>query len=337
MTDAGIGHNEPPEGDPFELALEEKNQDLWKRWGALEMRRLKLPKEPATEEEAALITAWTAETRELGRDFEKRRVEIKAPNLKREQQIDAKFNGQRKTIASKADEIEQRNGPYLRAKREREEAERREQARIAREKQEALELAAAESRRLAQEAEQRRLTAEREAREAEQTRVRDAEAKRVREEEAEAARNAPQPEKPTAEVVPIKPGPTAAENEAAMRQAGVEEARAQRAADLADEAARKAGVAANRAEKKADQTGQLGKVSAGGANQRATMVWVGKVTNFGQVLQSLGPLGPFFNETVIQDAVARAARHPDRPAIPGVSYSEQLDVKTTATRSKTDG
>lgn len=323
MTDqtAGIGHNEAPEGDPFALQIEEKNTDLWRMLGALEMRRLKLPKEPKTEEEAALVTTWVADARELMRTFEDRRKEVKEPYLRRGQTIDKVFNPPKEAINAKALDVEKRNGPYLRAKREREEAERRAQAKIAREKQEAIEREAAEARRLEREAQERREREEREARDAEQRRVR----------EEEDARRAQ--ESDVAPLAPAEPAPSAEANQERMRQANLDEQAAIKRREALEAESRKAALAADRADKRADQTGQLGKVTTGGANQRADMVWVARVDSWSKVMQSVGPLAPYLNEQIIRGAIDRAAKHPSRPEIPGVSYAEELAVKTTTRRA----
>lgn len=278
MTDttAGEGHNNPPEGDPFALQLEEKNQDLWRQLGALETRRLKLPKIVEAEEQAALITEWTADARKLMREFEARRVEVKAPYLQRGQLIDDTFNAPKKTLGARAEDVEQRNGPYLKAKRDREEAERREQARIARERQEAAERAAAEARQRAADAAAAREKAEREAREAEARQAREEEEARQ-----QATLDAQQKATETQQPQPVEPrigyAQPRVDTEAARREALQAEQDAQAETERLETEARKAGVAAGRAEKKADQTDNLGKVSAGGANQKATMVWVGRM------------------------------------------------------------
>ncbi|HEY5409265.1 MAG TPA: hypothetical protein VIJ94_00935, partial [Caulobacteraceae bacterium] len=289
MSDeAGIGHNKGPEGDAFAIALEERNQDLWRRLGDLEKRRLRMPKEPATEEEAATVTTYTADAKALARDFETRRVEVKQPYLQRGQLIDDMFNGQKRNLLARAEEAERRNGPYLRAKREAEEARRPEEARIARVREEEAERRAEAARQTERDAATARETAEREARAAEQQRLRDEETAR-QQAVAEAQQKAGATQRPVGiDLEAAGAGATAAaDNEARMREAHQAEDKARRAREAAEEESRKAGVQAGRAERKADQVDNLGKVSAGGANQRASMVWVGKVDSFPKVLQSL--------------------------------------------------
>lgn len=336
MTDAPApqGHNNPPAGDNFVLQLEELNQDLWRQLGDWEMRRLRLPKDVKTEEQAAENTAHAAEGRRLMKAFEERRKEVKEPYLTRGQVIDDTFNGQKRKVAQKVDDIEARNGPYLRAKREREEAERLERAKIAREREAETERVAEEARQRERDAAAERERIEREAREAEARRVREEEQRRQ-----QAALDAQQTASETQRPVGIdleaagQTATMAADNEAAMRNAHQKELAATKEREAAEAAARKAGVAAGRAEKKAEQVDDLGKVSAGGANMKSTMVWVGRVDSWPKVLQSLGPLAPFLHEQVVRDAVSRAARHPTRPEVPGVTFTQELEVKTTATRS----
>lgn len=306
---AGVGDNRPPEGDPYALMLEEKNQDLWRKMGALERRRLKLPKQPDTQAEVDVVTDFCADAEMLSREFEARRKEVKDPYLRRGQLIDRTFGEPTKALHLQSLDIAKRNGPFLRAQQEREAAQRREEARIAREKQRLADEAAAAARKAEIEAEMIRAAEENKALEAERQRVRDLEQSA----EAEA--------------------PTAEANEQAMRDAHRAQQEAVQRTEAREEEARKAGLAADRAERRADQVGDLGKTTAGAANQRANMVWVAKVDSWSKVLQSLGALGPFLNEAVIRDAINRAAKHQNRPDIPGVVYSQELDVKTTIRRS----
>lgn len=324
MTDqapAGIGDNKPPSDiDPFVLRLEEANAGLLRRQTALEMRAIKLPKESASDEDVALISTFAVDARALAREIEAVRVEVKQPYLNRERQIDGWFNPIKEQLAARAAAMEKRNGPFLLAKRQRDEAEQRAKADRAREE-------AAERQRLADEAaaEQRRL--ERERAEAEQ-RVRDEEQERQRQARADAEAETAQQAPPAGETVrPVS------EQETSLQDAHSAAQAASANADKLAEEARVAQLAADRAENKAGRVNSLGKVAGETASARAEMIWVGRVKSFPAIIQSLGPLGPFFNEQTIRDAVDRAARSKDRPAIPGAEFSQEIDVVTRARRS----
>ena len=321
MTDqtAGIGHNAGPEIDPFVLRLEEANAGLLRRQTALEIRAIKLPKESNSDEDVALISAFAVDARALAREIEAVRVEVKQPYLNRERQIDGWFNPIKEQLAARASAMEKRNGPFLLAKRLRDEAEQRAKADRAREE-------AAERQRLADEAaaEQRRLEQERA--EAEQ-RVRDEEQERRRQARAHAEAETAQQTPPAAETVrPVS------EQETSLQDAHSAAQAASANADKLAEEARVAQLAADRAENKAGRTNTLGKVAGETASARAEMIWVARVTSFPAALQSLGEWGPFMNEQMIRDIADRAAKAKTRPNLPGVTFSEVIDVRTTARR-----
>lgn len=60
-----------------------------------------------------------------------------------------------------------------------------------------------------------------------------------------------------------------------------------------------------------------------------------RVTNWGLVIQSLGPLGPWLNEDIINAALARACKAKGGPpTVPGVEFAQVAKVRTTASRAK---
>jgi len=308
MSERGIGDNAAPDIDPFLIKLEEDNRALKERQADLEIRRFGLPKTPACDEDVALINAWVVDARKLAREFEARRVEVKEPYLKRGTLIDGFFGGIRKLLQEGADAVEARSGPYLKVKQAREDAERREKARLAQE-------AADKARREAEEA--RRV--QEEAAKAERERVAAAEA-------AARAKAQPEPEKPS--------GPSPEEVEAEAREAAMEAERARMALLKAEEEARKAQALAEREAAKA-QKGAPVRTQVGGASAKVNPVIVGRVQNWPAVLAGLGPLGRYFTEATIQDAIDRCARDPKRPGeIPGVAFFEETQVKTTASRAR---
>ena len=336
MTDAPIrsgpapaDDNRPPEGvDPFVATLEERHAALLRQQSDLELAVRKLPQEVTSDEDVALINAHVLARRNLAREVEATRVDVKAPYLSRERVIDAWFGGIKTALEGRAKAIEQRSAPYLHAKRQREQAEAdaraaklRQDAREAQERADAA-LAAqrkAEQDRLAEEQRQRDLETERARQQQEQERI-------AREAQTASETPAPAP-------APAEPLVSAAEQEEAHRKSIAAQQEAQKKAEDAAEEARKLNLAASRADTQAARGGGLGRTQGGGASAKANMVWVGRIDSFPKVIQSMGPLGPFLNETILRDAVAKAARANPRPEVPGVVYSQELEVKTTQTRA----
>jgi DNA repair exonuclease SbcCD ATPase subunit len=321
---ASLGGNQPPS---FEQQMEEENAALTDEMAELELELRRLPGNPQSDADVAVINDWVTRRRDLAKRLEAKRVVVKAPALERCTAIDGWFGAIRRQLLEKAADVEKRSGPYLLARQKAEEERRRAEAAEAKRKADELKAAADKAQRELEE--QRRLQQEQEDRlrkeeQERQARIQQAAAEAAKQaQDLAAATNTPQPVPP--------PAPPVSEAQGAYQQATMDLGAASKAADKAAEEARKAETLASRAEKKADAGGG-GKVQGGGANAKAEMVWVGKVKSWPSVIQSLGPLGQFFTEQVIQDAVDRAAKVKDRPTVPGVEFSQELAVKTTATR-----
>ena len=154
MTDEnpGLGHNQPP-ADEFTARLEAQNDALLDREVDLELASGKLPHEITSDEDVAQITRWVRAARDLAnKEVEVRRVEMKAPYLERERQIDDWFGKFKKRLIAKALEIEQRSTPYLQAKQARAQAEARARQEAAAAERRRQEAAAEEARRVEREA-----------------------------------------------------------------------------------------------------------------------------------------------------------------------------------------
>jgi hypothetical protein len=300
---AEIGGNLPPDESVAIVArIMDDLEDLLDRQVDLELERLALPVVVTTEAQATVINAFVVKARLLARDFEARRVEIKAPYLLREKLIDGAVGGRRATVLGDAKNVEQRNTAFLQAKRRREEAEARAKAE-----------AAAAARR-AQEAE---AAAARE-------RQRKAEAERVAQERAvaEAAR---------------KSAAEAAAAEAALREAHRKEEAAAKAAESADTGVRQAQLAEDRAERRVAQPERLGRAGGGGANAKVVMKPRYRIESLTRLLGSLGPLNPYVDMRWLEGPLQRWANIAQgdpkiREDIPGVEYFEEPETKTTPTR-----
>lgn len=322
-TDGGhlASDNLPDDIDPFILRLEERAEPLLSKLGDLEFDRAMLPREPKSDEDVAKITSWTAKAKALIRDLEKTREAEKAPYLEGGKKVDGYFGLIKSQLAETTAATEKRSGPYLMAKRAREEAAAAERARIAREEQAAAER---ERQRLAREAEEARAEAARE-----EERLRQAEIERTARQQA-AEQQAQDDEAPfdAAE----DEGDLEAAEETYRQSQIAAQAREQEAA-AATLAAELAAKAADKADKIADGSMRLGKVAGDGASASAEMVWKAKVNSFPALIQSLGPLGSYFTEGPVRDAVDRAAKG-DRAPIPGVTFYEEIAVSTRASRTK---
>jgi len=301
MTDehnprAEIGGNQPPANE-FEERLEAQNEGLLDLEMDLELKSGKLPHEVQSDEDAAAITRWVTQARDVARDVEASRVETKAPYLEREKQIDGWFGRFKARLLAKAKEIEQRSTPYLQAKLAREEAEARARAAAAREAAQRREAEAQEARRAEQAA---------------------AEARRRQEEEVRAAARKSEIE--------------AAAAERRLREAAAAEAAAAKARETADTSHRMAAMAEERAEKRAENPGRLGKAAGGGGNARVVMVPGFRIVSMPKLMQSMGPLNSYMDQPLIDRALGRWCKDPNRGEIPGVEYLETPETKTSATR-----
>lgn len=293
--------NAAPDGDPFLDALETRHIELIERQGLLEVESFKLPKEPKSDDDVALITAWVVKADRLRIDAEKARKVEKADFLELGRKVDGLFNGIGEQMSAKARKLEQRSAPYLETKRIAAEAAAAEVARVA--KIEADRLAA-----IAEE-QQAELDRQRDALQAEQDRL------------AGAATASAGPE-----------GSGSAPDTNAVREQHAALQGQQMALEETQAASERATLNAEVAQETASGAG-LNKTRGGGGNASTEKVWVAVVEKWPAVLASLGPLGQFFTEQIIRDAVDRAAKKELRPAIPGVRYSQEIRVKTNATRA----
>ena len=257
-----------------------------------------LPTTVESDDDVAKINAWVTTGRAIARKAEAERVEAKAPLLERGKKLDGFFKGLGDLLLDRAKSVEQRNAPYLSAKRAREAAEREAAAAEARRVQ-------AEKDRIAREALEAEQEARRIAAEAEQ-KIREAqgaEARRVAEQQArEAAQTA----------------------QALKKEAG---------AAVKDSI--KADNAADRAERQADPERQrsLERTSAGGGSAKLKMVRKYRIEDKDAVQASLGVWRGLIASGAVYEALGRGAQLETWPSIPGVVFYEEEEVLTTATRS----
>ena len=330
-TDGGhtSGHNLPDDIDPFVANLEEANEDLILRQGDLEMDAAMLPREAKSDEDVAKIAAWVAKAKTLYRDAEKTREKEKADYLAASKKIDGWFGAIKSAVQTKVEGIEKRCAPYLAAKRAKEEAEAAERARLAKIEQDRL----AEVARKAQE----EAAAARRAQEAEEERLRQVETDRIAREEA-ARRQAEEDEVGDVETyedeVELDDDGESEAAEEAYRQSMIEAQKADEAAQAATLAAEKAAKATDRADRVASGETRLGKVSGAGVSTSIKTTWTARINSYGALIQCLGPLGSYFLEGPVRDAVARAAKAERRPDLPGVEWIAEDNVNTRQTRTK---
>jgi hypothetical protein len=300
--------NNPPE-DPFTARLSEQHQDFLDEQVGLLLAKTKLPREVNSDDDVAAIAAWELKARALARKAEATRVEATKPWLEMQRKTKTFFDGIGAALLRQADEVKARSGPYLRAKKEREEAaararaeEARRQERIAEEKRHAAEQAAAEAQARADKA-----------------------AADLRKAEHDAARHA-------GDEVGEHAAFEADDAQTRLQEAARDLQSAEDAGRIAmvqgDQAAQAAGEAALAA-----QGGfALAKTGVAGANVGLKEVWSARVEDAPALRASLGPLAPFLSQGAVLDAVARAGRSHDRPPIPGVVYDVTEEVQTSARR-----
>ena len=290
-----IGDNGPP-ADPLAAQLAEDHAALLTERTDLELAAAKLPREVNTDEDCAKITAFVVKAKALAKKAVDAHTPAKAPVLQQGRTIDAFFFSIRDGAKAKADDIEKRNAPFLRAKADAEAARRREEE--------------AAKRRAADEAKER---------EAEERRQREA-----AEREAEAARR----RIADAETAEAR-GRAEADARAAERNADL----ARKAEEQATADAAKATKSADRDSKAAAKGLGLSRTASGGGVAKVTKTWRWRMENQGQLLQSLGPLASYLGDDAVKAALDRATKADPRPAIPGIAYWEEEAVKTTATRA----
>lgn len=282
--------NDPnPDSDPLLDRLREKYEGLADEQADLELSASKLPKEVKTDADVLAVNAWVKAARALARKAEEARKAEKDHFLRQGQKVDGFFKTElQDPVKARADAIEARNTPYLKAKAEAERARK--------------EAEAAAIRRAQEEAAAR----EREAREAEERErvAAEAAARKVREAQDEETRAA------AAEELRQREAAAEAERKAA-EQAGKDQAAAERSAGARERAATKGAAALSR-------TGVAGE---GSATLKAT--WVHRVTDPTALYGSLGPLSGFLAGDAVEAALRRAAKADERPAVPGVEYVEE--------------
>ncbi len=313
----GQGHNNPPP-DPYLAQLEDAHASLLDQQASLELEAATLPKVVDNDDQVAAITAYVVKARALARRIEAEREDAKKPLLARSRTLDGFFGGLRDALKKRADGVEARNGPYLLAKRQRAEAEAR--ARLV--EAQRIADAAAERARLARE------------QEIEAQRVADEEAERNRRAAAEAQAQATAAELGDVEgAVDTSAAQDADQAEEASRAAQLQANRASQAATDADKLAGAAQQLVDTAQSDMDRgVGRLARTAGGGGASNVRMEWQYRLADRDKVRASLGPLGPYFSESEVLSALAKATRGA-RPAVPGVEYFEQPQVRTTAART----
>lgn len=319
-------HNGPPENILL-AELEEANAKLLNDRMMHELAVSKLPQQPSSDDDVALITAWVVKAKTLANEFEKARETAKAEVLQKGRTIDGFFGGARDELKSRAKSIEARNGPYLTAKREREEA-------AAKARAEAARLAAEKAEREAREAREREEAAARAVQE-QAERLQRAEAERVAREEAARAQAEADEEGDDAPAVDDTSAAEEAENaEAELRARAREAQEAAEAAKRSEQAQADAEKAAYAQTKASEGGHRLSRTAGGGGAATAEVVMRASVTSWPLLLQSMGPLGQCLNETIIRGALEKAAKWTPPPTLPGVVWTSETIVKTRATRAK---
>lgn len=294
---APMGDNKPPLDPPDELAkrLERDHAALADQVADLELERLSLPPRANTKEEAETLTNYVAKAKRLDGAIDKVRVEEKAPYLEGSRIIDGFAGDLRKPLTESIKTVTAQVDAWRKAEDARIQAERREKERQERE--------AADRARQEQEA------AARAAREAQ-------EAARREEERIRSAKNAEE----------------RAAAESAMREQNQLAAEARKVAD-------DAGKAAAAADRIADASGKgslapLAKVTSEGVSAGGSKFLNHSIDDAEALLASLGPLGAFFGETAISQALGAVKQSDlDRGVtIPGVRYFQ--DTRTNIRQAR---
>lgn len=291
-----IGDNNPPADDVI-AKLEEEYADLLTRLADHEIAAAGLPRQVDSDEDVEKITGWVVKARQLYKDAEAARVKAKDPHLTAGKKIDGFFGSIKEGLTDRAKTTEARTAPYLKAKRDREEAERQAAARAAEEARRKQEQEAAEAR------------------------AREEAARKKAEEAAQAIKDAADAESRKAA-------------ELAAREASRQAQEAQRESEAADHDAGKAAKAHEKAERQAAGATSLEKTSGGGGSVKLKMVPKWKFVDEAGFKKSLGPIGPFLTQTAIEEALNRAMRDEDQPRIPGIYFYEEEEVQTVASRAK---
>lgn len=303
--DHQLGANNPP--DEAALFVERLNgdiEDLLDQMADLELALSKVPKVVEDEEGQAKVTKHVLELRQLARDLETKRVEVKAPYLAREKAIDGLFNGYRDNCLATAKTVEARAIAFLQARQLRLQAEARAEAKRKADEAAAAAAAAAAAKKTLDDAAAARAVAEEALRQT-------------------AARQAA----PTVNL----------EAERRLRAATQAEIDASKGLETADKGARQAELAEERAERRVEAP-SLSKARGGGGNAAVVMVPRWRLENWGKLFATLGPLSGYLDMKVIEGALDRWAKvaqnkPTERQAMPGVSWYEEPEVKTTPTRT----
>lgn len=325
---AGLGHNNPPESlteeAAFVLKIEEKHGALATQFARLDRERRKLPATVETQADFDALTAWEVRAIALKGEVERARTAVKKPYLDRGRWIDKWFGVIFDGADSALKPIAQRKVAFLRA----EEARKRAQA--------AAE--AAETKRKADEAETARQAAIQKQREAEAEAA--AALARLQESARAAAAGAAPVATDAAPSVESNPAPASTMDEAAAKYRAAHEAVQAAGSDIekAQAEANKTALAASRAEDRAFAGGgRLARASGTSGSSSLKYMPVARIDKMMPFLQSLGPCGQYFTQDELNAMLARMAKHPQRPEVPGISYHSVPEVKTTVARGAKNG
>lgn len=298
---ATIGDNRAPLTPPDELEnrIELEHVELFDQAMALDAAGLKLPTEPATDEEADQLADHAVALRTLGGRIEKLRTEAGRPYLEGQRVINRVFGAYGETCDAGIKEMTRRVDVFRRAKEARERRDRE----IAEAAQRAI---AAEQRAQAEAA---------------------ADAAREAQEKAEAAAEA------------LKRANTAealAEAEAALRASEAQASEQRLEADRHAQEAAQAESAAD-ANAHAASAPASGRLSAGGASTVGTKRWMHRIDDASKLLASLGPLANWLSNDAVSQALGAAVRDgvrdpPDGNAFPGVVIFQSNDTVIRGSR-----
>ena len=140
---AAIGDNNgPTEEEAFIQRLEEDHAKLLGEAAELELKASKLPKTVQSDEDVATISEWVLQAGRISRRAENTRKDAKEPHLRRGQWVDGFFKGIASNLESRIKGVEGRKAPFLKAKRDAEEAARNLQLAEERRRREEAEAAA---------------------------------------------------------------------------------------------------------------------------------------------------------------------------------------------------
>lgn len=287
-----LGHNNPPLTPPDELEalLELEHVELFDAAMALDAAGLKLPTEPASDEDVDKLSDHVVALRTLNGKIESQRTTTGRPYLEGQRVINRVFGAYGETCDAGIKEMTRRVDVFRRAKEARERRDR--------------EIAETEQRRIAKEA-------------ADAAEAATAAAKKAQE-EADAAEAALKQARTPEELAQAETALRTSEQAASGHR--------QEADQLAQEAAQAESAAdANAAAAAKPATGR---VSAGGAAAVGSHRWIARIADAEKLFYSLGPLAQWFSNDTIMQALGAAVRDgvrdgPEGPAFPGVVIGQE--------------